>query len=904
MRIASPSYLRPCVAWADRATSGPLARPMAAGLAFLVGTGLQLQQPALWEARLYGLLLAAGIAVLGLLALPRWPRSAASCVALALAVGLLGFAATALRAGWRLADALPAALEGRDIVVAGRVDGLPQRSAQALRFYFEVESARLDGVAVGLPQRLSVGWYAQGAQALPEVRAGQRWQLVLRLKRPHGAMNPHGHDFELWLFEQGVRATGYVRALPGSDNRLLEPHASASVDGLRQRVREAIERHVPDPTSAGVLAALAVGDQAAIEREDWALFRDTGVAHLMSISGLHVTMFAWLAGVGVGWAWRASRRALRWCPAPHAALWGGLVAALAYAVFAGWGVPAQRTVLMLAVATAIKLSGLRWPWPLVWGSAAVVVAALDPWALLQPGFWLSFVAVGLLLASGEARGSGLGAGPASRGAGQGPEDEPEPAANGAAEPHGPRAPAGPAPVALARAGGRALRALREALRTQAIATFGLAPLTLVFFQQLSLVGFAANLVAIPLVTLLITPLALLGALLPPLWTAAAWAIEALCGVLRWLAAPAWAVWSIPAAAPWAVAAALAGGALALLPLPWRVRLLGLPLLLPLLLPLPKRPAPGEFELTAVDVGQGNAVLLRTAGHTLLYDAGPQYSREADAGERVLLPLLRALGETRLDMLVLSHRDTDHVGGAAALLRGLPVAQLRSSLEPGHALLALAGERGAERVVCAAGQRWEWDGVSFLLLHPGEAELEYAQRADSRQRPNTVSCVLQASGRIGGMRRSVLLTGDLEREQEARLVARHGDALASEVLLVPHHGSKTSSSAVFLDAVAPRVALVQAGYRNRFGHPAAEVLGRYEARGIGVVDSARCGAWRFGAEGASCWRQQARRYWHHTGRPGEPGPAADGSGAGRHNGLEVAYPVPVPAAVFDAVDANE
>jgi competence protein ComEC len=323
-----------------------------------------------------------------------------------------------------------------------------------------------------------------------------------------------------------------------------------------------------------------------------------------------------------------------------------------------------------------------------------------------------------------------------------------------------------------------------------------------------------------------------------------------------------------------VPCALLGAALALLPLPWRVRALALPLLLPLLAPPLSRPPEGTYELTAVDIGQGTAVLVRTARHTLLYDAGPQYSREADAGERVLLPLLRALGERRLDLLMLSHRDTDHVGGAAALLRGLPVARMESSLEPGHPLLGLARSRGVEAASCEAGSRWRWDGVDFEVLHPGPELL--ARRALDKTRPNALSCVLRVVGHWDGRPQRALLTGDIEREQEAALVAVAPE-LAAELLIVPHHGSKTSSSAAFLDAVAPRVAVVQAGYRNRFGHPAAPVLARYAERGIEVVRTPDCGAWRFGPDGGSCWRALSRRYWHHPG-----------SGAGV-SGSEVANP---------------
>ena len=592
-------------------------------------------------------------------------------------------------------------------------------------------------------------------------------------------------------------------------------------------MRDRIQASVGDRRAAGVLAALAIGDQGAIERPDWDLFRNTGVAHLMSISGLHVTMFAWLAGLLVGAGWRRSPQAMLWLPVPSAMRWSGLGAALAYALFSGWGVPAQRTVWMLATVTLLASVGVRWPWTLVLLAAAVVVTALDPWALLQPGFWLSFAAVGLLMASTP---SHTVPGSAERGNADGSDRAGAPAASTPAH--------------------RVVAAARDGLRTQLIATLGLAPLTLVFFQQVSLVGFAANLVAIPAVTLVITPLALLGSVAAPLWSAGAWSVEALVALLAWLGGRPGAVWTAAVAPAWASIAGLLGAVLLVLPLPWRLRLLGPLLALPLFAPPRELPAEGRFDLVAVDVGQGTAVLVRTRAHLLVYDAGPQYARDSDAGQRVLLPLLRARGEMRIDRLVLSHRDSDHTGGAQSLLSALPVGDVSSSLEPGHPLIALMPSPSR----CEAGQGWDWDGVRFDVLGP---------RADAyagAPKPNALSCVVRVSG--GG--RSALLTGDIEREQEAGLVAAYGPALRSDVLIAPHHGSRTSSSAGFLDTVQPVRAVFQAGYRSRFGHPAADVVARYRERGVVTLASPACGAWSWPAAGPPagvCERDTVRRYWH-------------------------------------------
>ena len=460
--------------------------------------------------------------------------------------------------------------------------------------------------------------------------------------------------------------------------------------------------------------------------------------------------------------------------APTAARWVGVLAALGYALFSGWGVPAQRTVVMLAAVAGLQVLSLRWPWPLVLLAASVVVTAVDPWAVMQPGIWLSFGAVGLLMAAGREQALGWRA------------------------------------------------RFKAAFRTQAIA-----PLSLICFAQLSIVGLLADLVDIPVIRFLITPLALLGGLAAPLWTLAAWLTQWLVSGLKLLMLLPGAVFWLPAAPWWAQALALLGAALIVMRLPWRLRLAGLAMTLPPLWPAVPQPPAGEFELLAPDIGQGNAVLVRTRGHALLFDTGPVYAPGADAGERVLLPLVRSLGVSRLDMLMLSHRDIDHVGGAASLMQALPVSELRSSLEPAHALL----RAGPAKVRCEAGQSWAWDGVRFDVLHP------LASQFDAGLKSNDLSCVLRITSASG---RRALLAGDLEAGQERALVLRQPD-LQADVLLVPHHGSKTSSSAELLAAVRPSVGLVQAGYRSRFGHPAPPVLARYQASGITVVASPSCGA---------------------------------------------------------------
>lgn len=785
---------------------------------WIFGTALQLTQPVLWPWWWYASLVLVGVATW--LAIGRWWRAARRPVrnaGLLCAVAALAFGQVGLRAVVFQAHSLAPELEGRDLLITGVIATMPQRGANGLRFQLLVESALADAVPVPVPPRIQLGWYggwggddAVTLAGLPPVWAGERWRMVVRLKAPHGNSNPHGFDYELWLWEHGVQATGYVRDSAGPlAPRRLEQTARHPVEWLRQVVRQRIDERLSGAPQAGWITALVTGDQNAIDRADWDVFRATGVSHLMSISGLHVTMFAWLAAVVTGAAWRRSSRLCLLLPAPHAALIGGPAMALAYAVFSGWGVPSQRTVVMLAVVCLLRLSSRTWPWPMVWLLAGVAVLLIDPWALLQAGFWLSFVAVGVLFASGD----GASDAPAS-----------------------------------------AWHRLRALLREQWVITLALTPLVLLLFGQVSLVGFAANLFAIPWVTLLVTPLAMLGVLVAPAWDMAALAVAALAAWLSWLARLPFATLSVAAAPIGIAAAGVMAGLLIAMRLPVPLRLAGVALVVPVLSWQAPRPSAGQFDLLAVDVGQGNAVLVRTAHHAVLYDAGPRYSPDSDAGDRVLLPLLRALGLVP-DLLLLSHGDSDHVGGAASLLAMHPRMSLLGGIALDHGLWVLRPGRR-----CEAGQRWHWDGVEFTVLHPRPSDYQ------ARNRPNALSCVLQirAAGAPGRSSAVALLTGDIESAQEQRLVLQGAD-LRADLLLVPHHGSKTSSSAAFLDAVMPRVALVQSGYRNRFGHPAPAPMARYGERGIAVFDSPQCGAmaWRSDTPAVvSCHRIAQPRYWRH------------------------------------------
>ncbi|WP_394706489.1 DNA internalization-related competence protein ComEC/Rec2 [uncultured Hydrogenophaga sp.] len=800
---------------------GVLAQPGWLALGVVAGTAGQLQQQELWPLWWHGL-------PPMLVALAWWfhrvlpgpaPRPVAGRCQAPARSGLVLLTGAALAfglAGWRshdrLADRLDASLMGQEVIVTGSVATLPIRGAQGLRFVFEVEAAEHRGGPVQVPRRIQVGVWrpVKGgrpeAQPLePDFHAGDRWQLPLRLRPVHGLSNPHGGDRELHAWSQGIGAQASLR--PGA--RWLGTTDRHRLERWREGVSTRLQERLQPTGHGGVLAALAVGDQDAIAPDDWQLFRRTGVAHLMAISGLHITLFAWLAMAFIGRAWRASGRfwpALLLCwPATRVAAVGGWCAAAAYALAAGWGVPAQRTVLMLALALWLRSSARRWPWPVQWLVVLAVVLLLEPWAWLQAGFWLSFVAVGILMASARPTG---------------------------------------------KPGSGRLAAALGLLREQLIITLALTPLSLWLFGETSVVGLLANLVAIPWVSWVVTPLTLLGALFPPLWDLAAIALDPLHRLLLYLADSDLAVWS-RAVWPWPWAlAAMVGAVLAVMPWPWLLRCGGLLVLGWALAWSPGQPAQGHFRLLALDVGQGSAVLVQTRHHALLHDTGPAWGAAGDAGARVVVPTLKALGVVP-DRIVVSHRDSDHAGGAGAVRAAWPQAAWVSS-EPD-----LAAE------TCRSGQQWQVDGVRFEMLSP--LADDYAADGRGRLSSNAMSCVLRVEAADGT---SAVLTGDVDAPRETRM-ALAWPGLRAELLVAPHHGSRSSSSPLLLNVWRPSVVIVQAGFMNRFGHPAAEVLERYRVRQARVFDTPSCGAaeWRSDApQRVVCERQRRARYWHTRVEP--------------------------------------
>ncbi len=704
--------------------------------------------------------------------------------------GLLGFAYAALRAGLLLQPALPPALEGRDLVVQGQVAAMPGQRGAASRFLFDIERP------AGLPRRVRLAWYGSHPPLLP----GERWRLSVRLKRPHGLYNPGGFDYEGWLFRHAIRATGYVRASPAA--RRLAPARGHWSERWRAALARDQAAALGEAPQAGLLRALAVGARDGVSRADWTVLRRTGTSHLLAISGLHIGLVVGLVFLLVRRLWGFAWRLPLWLPAPSAGALAGLAAGTAYAALAGFSVPTQRALVMTAVLLGALLAGRTVRPSRSFALALLAVLLYDPLAVLDAGFWLSFGAVALILFSGTGR----------------------PGAGGAWWRWG---------------------------RIHLLLTLGLLPLVLALFGQVSLVAPLANAAAVPWIGLAVLPADLLGTLLLPLWPGLGRILlhvaGTLLGALWWclerLAALPWVSWQHAPPEGWGIAAAALGVILLLAPRGLPGRGCGALLLLPLLLRPAAAPPVGEAWFTLLDVGQGLAAAVRTRHHLLLYDTGPRYAGGLDAGHAVVVPFVRRLGLPAVDLLLVSHGDDDHAGGADAVLHELKVRRVLSNVPWLRRL-------GAQP--CAAGRTWNWDGVHFAILHPPGA----ATPGD-----NNASCVLRVA--VGAA--SVLLPGDIEAPAEGALLRRLGSGLKSSLLVAPHHGSATSSTPAFVAAVEPLAVLFPVGYRNRFHFPRPTVVARYRAIGAATFDTAASGALQVrlgpaGIDGPHSWRRLHRRYW--------------------------------------------
>ena len=690
---------------------------------------------------------------------------------------------------------LPSALSREDFQVEGRVIGLPQREDESIRFDLRIEAGS-DGAPVG--ERVRLGWYGQ---TLPKIEPGSRWQFKVRLKRPMGVLNPGGRDFERSALAMRIAATGYVREPRLA--RQLQP--GQGVDRLRDLISARIAKALPEGQGRFV-QALAVGDTRNIQDSDWEVLRATGLTHQIAISGFHVGMVGGLGALLMAGLFRLIPGWGRRVPRPQAVALAAMVFAFAYTALAGFALPTVRTWLMIAVVLSARLLRRPQSGRESYALALLAVLVFDPLSVLAPGFWLSFVGVGWL----------IWCLPQSMGGGH----------------------------------------VRNFLQAQGVAVLGLLPLTIWFFGQASIPGPVANLVGVPVISLCVVPLALLGLLLSTVSaTAAAVCWQASAQVMDWLwrALEAMAAW--PGATMWLAEPGFLALTLACLAAFWLLLPRGTPgralacvLFLPMLWPDLNPPVPGQVDIRVIDVGQGLSVLVQTASHNLLFDAAAASPRGLDMGEAAVVPTLHALGVSRLDTLLISHGDNDHSGGMQAVVRSFP----------GVRVLGVEGWARPGMGLCQSTQAWQWDGVNFAVLHP--PPLFPYLRNDS-------SCVLRIEA--GG--RAALLPGDIGEHVEARLLNAHPGRLQADLVLVPHHGSLTSSSTSFIHALASRWAVVSAGAENRFGLPRTEVLDRYSRAGSTVLNTANAGAiaFRLDASGTRLVSERRRdrpRYWREPANP--------------------------------------
>jgi competence protein ComEC len=709
-----------------------------------------------------------------------------------------GIVWVSFRAGLILDDNLPTALEGKDLLVEGRIADIPQQTSFGERFALDVTRAVFEGKPVHLPGHILLN--SQDDTFHP--RAGESWRLLVRVNRPHGYQNPGGFDYEAHLFRNQWRAKGYVR--PDTAPQLLDSGTGGyAINRLRQDLGEHIRALLPDNAYAGMVAALANGDSRGVTAEQWRVFRRTGTLHLVAISGLHITLIGGIVFFIARWLWALPGITVLRLPAPMFGAIAALLAASGYAALAGFAVPAQRALIMLAVAMSGILLRRRFAPTQLLAVALLLVLIYDPLAVMAAGLWLSFAAVAVIL--------------------------------------------------FAMQGDRQQTSLwRKWGYLQWAIALGMLPITLAMFQQVSVVAPLANMLAVPVFDLLAVPLTLTGVVafsaLPDsvagvFFHAAAWLLQALWQVLEFFARLDFTQWVQPAPAPWTLLCALLGVALLLAPRGWPARWVGVIWLMPVLLVRPPGPGPGELWFTLLDVGQGLSAVVRTQTHALVFDTGPRFGETFDTGGSVVVPYLRAMDVSRIDTMIISHGDIDHIGGAQSVLAELPVSTVLSSVP----------ERLAQAQPCRVGQAWQWDGVEFTMLNPEEGVVS--------GRANNASCVLRVRSRYG----SVLLPADIEAKAERRLVDRYGKELRADILVAPHHGSKTSSTTEFIGAVAPRYVLFPVGYRNRYHHPNRDVAGRYASLDIAALDSPTSGAVEFRLREAGMelapYRARHKRYWY-------------------------------------------
>ncbi len=669
-----------------------------------------------------------------------------------LIIFVLGMLWTISFASMRLNDRLLEPLQGHVIDIEGVVVGLPQYDERKVRFDFSVSKP-----INNFPQKIRLSWYFPKQT----IKAGQFWKFTVKLKKPHGRFNPNGFDYEKWLFIQNISATGYVKNVP-LPQKLISKTKKYNFSVLRQLISDNLDELLEDSPNKGLIKALTIGDRHHLSQQQWDVFRKTGTVHLLAISGLHIGL---VSGLMYFFILRLSVMFSVVSPQNYAAS-AAIFIAFFYSVLAGFSLPTQRSLLMLVIALLMTIVWQRKVTAVNTVSMTLlVVLFFDPFAVLSIGFWLSFLAVIIIIYSLAGR--------------------------------------------LAN-----IKGWKSAIKIHWVTAIGLAPLLLYSFQQVSIISPFANFITVPIISFLVVPLCLLSVVfmfISPVITEqllflvdkVLQGVESILSLMSELPYAAVTTGSPPIAA---IPVALLGVLILLSPKGLPARWLGLFFLLPLLFIYTERPKQGEVFMTLLDVGQGLSAVIETAHHVLIFETGAKYSNQFDMGNAVVIPFLNSKGINVVDTLLISHADNDHIGGANSILDQVKVDKILTSVP--NLLEQFSPER------CLRGLSWEWDQVKFEIISPNQNFFESE---------NNNSCVLKVNSNHG----QILLTGDIEKLAEDWLVMNAAQQLNSDILIAPHHGSKTSSTLAFLQNVSPKEILIPTGYRNRFSFPHLEVIDRYE-----------------------------------------------------------------------------
>lgn len=603
----------------------------------------------------------------------------------------------------------------------------------------------------------------------PVFKAGQIWRLQAKLKKPVNLGNPGSFDYVSWLNARHVSWTGYLK--PYASKLIKEPSQQKNLLAWREHLAASLKVLMPKGQGLGVLQALALGVTSNIDKKQWDLFRRTGTTHLMVISGAHIGLVAGLCYWLMKWLWSRYSRLCLYFPAAQIGSVGGFIMALIYALLAGFAPPAQRALIACFFLLLRNFISYRFTVWQAWRYALLAVLLFEPHAVLLPGFYLSFIAVAILIMVSQ------------------------------------RIP---------------FRGFKKTICLQLACLFGLMPLTLFWFSYGAVNGLVANLLAIPWVGFVVVPLALLSLFLvqciqaPALLIPVNLAIEGLLRYLSWVDSFAMfnlnfsftELWS-PLALMLAMFLMLFIPIKAIFPAAIVIVVAGFS-------PGYHRVEPGEAQINVLDVGQGLAVVVNTTHHTLVYDTGMKFYQGGDMAKFAIIPFLNTLGIKKLDKVIISHPDLDHRGGLPSLEATYPIEQLLVDKVAFY----------HHGMACHQSPSWQWDGISFRFLAISKTFKD----------KNNTSCVLQIENRAG----RVLLTGDIEKSAEEYLVATYGNQLHSTILVVPHHGSKTSSSPAFIKQVSPQYAIISAGFDNRYHFPHQQTMKTLQKQNIVTYNTAFCG----------------------------------------------------------------